>query len=92
MLLQRRGDSGQQYSSDSAIDEQRFGRAADGYAPHFGVENDALRFFRVGRFVDVDVAIAFEMREHRDARFDLDTSDQALAAARHDEIECAFEA
>ena len=44
-----------------------------------------------GRLVDVDVADAFEMREHRHARLRLHARDQALAAARHDDVDIAVE-
>ena len=41
--------------------------------------------------VDIDVADAFEMGEHRHARFLLHARDQALAAARHDHVDRAVE-
>ena len=41
--------------------------------------------------VDIDVVDAFEMREHRHARFRLDAGDQALAAARHDHVDAAVQ-
>ena len=40
----------------------------------------------------IDVADAFEMREHRHARFVLHALDQALAAARHDHVDGAAKA
>ena len=46
----------------------------------------------VGGLVDIDVADAFEMREHRHARLGLHARDQALAAARHDHVDRAVEA
>ena len=42
--------------------------------------------------VDVDVHDAFEMREDRDSRLGLDPGHEALAAARHDDVEVAVEA
>ena len=45
-----------------------------------------------GRAVDIDVADAFEMREDRHARFALHARDEALAAARHDDVEIAGKA
>ena len=42
--------------------------------------------------VDIDVADAFEMREHRHARLGLHARDQALAAARHDHVDAAVQA
>ena len=51
-----------------------------------------LRHVELGRLVDVDVADAFEMREHRHPRLRLHARDQALAAARHDDVDRAVEA
>ena len=51
-----------------AIDQQGLGRAADAGAAQLGVQHDALRHVERGRLVDIDVADAFEMREHRHAR------------------------
>ena len=76
---------------DRAVDQQRLGRAADAGAPHLGVEHDRLRHVELGRLVHVDVANAFEMREHRHARLRLHARDQALAAARHDDVDGAVE-
>ena len=50
-----------------------------------------LRHVEVGGLVDIDVADAFEMREHRHARLGLHARDQALAAARHDHVDGAVE-
>ena len=74
------------------VDQQRLGRAADAGAPHLGVDDDLLRHLEIGGAVDVDVAHAFEMREHRHARLRLHARDQALAAARHDHVDVAVEA
>ena len=52
----------------------------------------ALRHVEIGRCVDIDVADAFEMGEHRHARLALHARDQALAAARHDDVDGAVEA
>ena len=71
----------------AAIDQQRLGRAADAGAPHLGVEHDAHRHVEVGVAIDVGVADAFEVREHRHARLLLHARDQALAAARHDDVD-----
>ena len=75
-----------------AIDQQSFGRAADAGAAHLGVEHDRLGHVERGRLVDIDMADAFEMREHRHARFRLHAADQTLAAARHDDVDIAVEA
>ena len=47
---------------------------------------------RIGRLVDIDVADAFQMREHRQPRLRLHARHQALAAARHDHVDIAVEA
>ena len=53
---------------DGAVDQQRLGRAADAGAPHLGVDGDRHRHVEFGRAVDIEMADAFEMREHRHAR------------------------
>ena len=50
------------------------------------------RHGEIGAFMHIDVAHAFEMREHRYARFFLHAGDEALAAARHDYVDGATEA
>ena len=75
-----------------AVDQQRFGRPAHAGAPHFGVEHDLLGHVEVGGLVDIDVADAFQVGEHRQPRFRLHARDQALAAARHDDVDIAVEA
>ena len=76
----------------SAIDQQRLGRAAHAGAPHLGVEHDGLGHVEIGRLMHIDVADAFEMREHRHARFFLHARDEILAAARHDHVDGAAKA
>ena len=75
--------------SAGAIDQQGFGRAADAGPAHLGVQHDRLRHFEIGGTIDINVIDAFQMREHRHARLGFDTRDQALAAARHDHVDCA---
>ena len=75
-----------------AIDQQGFGRAADAGTAHLGVQHDRLRHVEIGGAIDIDVVDAFQMREHRHARFGLDARDQALAAARHDHVDAAVQA
>ena len=71
-----------------AVDQQRLGGAADAGAPHLGVERRSPSPCR-GRppRCDVDVADAFEVREHRHARLRLHARHEALAAARHDDVD-----
>ena len=73
------------------VDENGFGRAAHTGAPHLGVEHDRFRHGERCGLVDIDMADAFEMAEDRHAGFLLDAGDEALAAARHDEIDGALE-
>ena len=52
----------------------------------------AARHGEIGRSVDIDMADAFEMGEHRHPRLRLHARDQALAAARHDHVDGAAQA
>ncbi len=70
-----------------AVDEQRLGGAADAGAPHLGVERDGARHAHIGVAIDVHVAVAFQVADHRHARLALHALDQALAAARHDDVD-----
>ena len=67
-----------------AIDEQRLGGPAYARPAQLRVQ-DNLFAMRVRGAVDIDVARAFEMREHGYAGLLLDAGDEALAAARHDQ-------
>ncbi len=51
-----------------------------------GVEADVERLLDVGLAVDVDVADAIEVLDHRDRGFRHQARDQALAATRHDDV------
>ncbi len=76
----------------AAVDQQALGRAAHAGAPHLGVEHQRDRDVEIGAAIDVGVADAFEMREHRHAGLGLHAGDEALAAARHDHVDGAVEA
>ena len=89
---QRLYQRGQDIRRGRRIDEQRFRRPAHAGAAHLGVEHDAHRHVEIGVTVDVGVAEALEVREHRHARLLLHALDQALAATRHDDIDGAVEA
>ena len=52
-----------------------------------GVERDRLRHRQVGGPVDVDVAVAREMLEHRHPRLGADAADELLAPARDDDVD-----
>ena len=70
-----------------AVDQQRLGRAADAGAPQLRVQHDRARHLEVGVAVDVDVADALEVADHRHPRLGLHARDEALAAARHDHVD-----
>ena len=78
--------------SAGAVDQQRLGRAANAGAAHLGIGDDGLGHVEISRFVDIDVADAFEMGEDRHAGFRLHTPDKALAAAGNDDVEIALQA
>ncbi len=71
------------------VNEKRFGSAANTGASELGVQHDRAGFLKVGGFVHIDVADAFEMREHRNARLLLHALDEAFSAARHDHVDGA---
>jgi hypothetical protein len=68
-------------------DEQRFGGVAGAVALRLGVLDDLQRLGRVGVVVDVDMAVAVEVLDHRHPRFGQQARDQPLAAARHDDVD-----
>ncbi len=74
-----------------AIDQQRLGGAAHAGAAHLGVDDERFCHRQVRAAIDVGVADAFQVREHRHARFVLHARDEALAAARHDHVDGAVE-
>ncbi len=70
-----------------AIDQHRLGRAAHAGSPHLGIDDQRLRHGGVGRTVDIAVVDAVQVGEHRHPRLFLHPRDQALAAARHDQVD-----
>ena len=86
---QRLTSGAQQPPGIRLIDKQGLGRAANARPPHLRIEHDCARHIEIGGLVHIDVADAFEMREHRHARLLLHALDEALAAARHDHIDGA---
>ncbi|MNY09994.1 hypothetical protein D3C86_1429450 [compost metagenome] len=76
----------------SGIHQQCLSRAANAGASHLGVDDDTFCHVEIGGFVDIDVADAFQMRKDRHAGFRLHPSHEALAAARHDDINSAVQA
>jgi hypothetical protein len=86
LFTQGSNDGGGMGFHDVAMDQQAFGGPAHAGAAHLGVDDDAHSHVEVSGLVDIDVADAFKMREHRHARFGLDAAHQRLAAARHDQV------
>ena len=74
------------------IDEQRLGGPADAGAAKLRIQGDVPCHAEIGAGMHVDMANAFEMGEDRHARLALHALDEALAAARHDDIDRAVEA
>ncbi len=68
-------------------DQQRLHGVAGAVALGLGVVGDAHRHLGVGAVVDVHVAHAVEVLDHRDARLARQALDQLLAAARHDDVD-----
>src|SRR5689334_4655662 len=68
------------------VDEERLHRIAGRVALRLRVVGDADRHVGVGARVDVDVAYAVQMLQHRHARLARDALDQRLAAARYDDV------
>jgi hypothetical protein len=74
------------------VDQHCFRRAADSGAPHLGIDGHGTRHGEVGTGIDIDVANAFEMREHRHPCFRLDPAHETPPAARNNDIDGAVEA
>ena len=77
----------QQALGGVAVDQQRLGGAADAGAAQLGVDRDRLRHGGVGGCVQVGVAVALEMGQHRDAALGHHPLDQRAPAARHDDVD-----
>jgi len=90
-LEQGADERGEMRRGAGLVDQQRLGRAADAGAAQFGVEQDLARHGEIGLRIDIDMAVAVEMGEDRHTRLALDAGDEALAAARHDDIDGAAE-
>ncbi|KAG1539762.1 hypothetical protein G6F50_014453 [Rhizopus delemar] len=87
MLDEGRGQCGQDGNGGHGVDQQGFHGAADAVAIGLGVEGNAVRLVRIGRGVDIDMAVAVQMLDEGHAGFLRQAGDQALAAARHDDVD-----
>ena len=81
------GDRRQQHGSDGTVDEQRFGGVAGAVALGLGVLDDFQRLVRIGFLFQINVAVAVQVLNHRHARLGEQAGDQALAAARDDDVD-----
>src|SRR5690606_4948750 len=91
-LLQRLDQRLEEAVGDPRVYEQRLGRAANAGPAHLGVDHHRLRHLEVGLAVDIDVVDALEMGKDRNPRLHLDAGDEALAAARDDDVDGPVEA
>ena len=87
LLREHGADPRQERRGDRGVDEQRLGGVARAVLLRLGVVDDRERHRQVGVGVDVDVAVAVEVLDHRHLRLARDPLDQALAAARDDEVD-----
>ena len=87
LVREHRADHRQEARGDGGVHEQRLGGVARAHLLRLGVVDDRERHRQVGGGVDVDVAVAVEVLEHRHLRLARDALDQALAAARDDEVD-----
>jgi hypothetical protein len=81
------GERNQHVARDAGVHEQRLHRVARRVALRLRVVGDRDRHRGVRGGVDVDVAHAVEVLDDRDLRLARDALDQALAAARHDDVD-----
>jgi len=69
------GDGGRQAFGRRPIDQQGLGRAADGDAPHLGVQHHGAGDLQIGPRMQIGVVQPFQVAEHRRLRLGLDTGD-----------------
>ena len=86
-FLHARGEQREKTASDGLVDQNGFHGIAGGGIVGLGVVDDVDGHVEVRGGVDVDVADAFGMAEHGDARIGLDVADQVVTAARNDQID-----
>ena len=87
MLLKLSPERGQQILCDAVVHQQGFHRAADAVTVCFRVEGDACRHVQVGIRVDIHVAVAVKVFDHRHARLGGEAVDQTLASTRDDDVD-----
>ena len=84
---QRVENAGEDSGDRVAVHQDGLRGAADPRAPHLRVQGDRGRHLRIRRAVDIDVAYAVEMLDHRHAAFFGDARHQRLAAPRHHHVD-----
>ena len=87
LLREHRADRRQELRRHRRMHEQRLGGIAGAQLLRLGVVDDRQRHRQVGGGVDVDMAVAVEVLQHRHLGLAGDALDQALAAARDDEVD-----
>ena len=87
LLCEHRADRRQEPGRHVGMHEQRLGSVARAQLLRLGVVDDGQRHRQIGRRVDIDVAVAVEVLQHRYPGLARDALDQPLAAARNDEVD-----
>ena len=80
-------DVGKKPFGHVAVHEQRFGRVADAHPLALRIDRDRLRHGQVCRPIDVDVAVAREVLEHRHPCLGTDATDQRLPSAGNHDVD-----
>ena len=80
-------DLRQRCGGDTTRHQQRLGGVAGAVALGLGVLDDLQRLGQVGAVIDVHMAVAVQVLDHRHPRLAGDALDQTLAAARHNHID-----
>ena len=91
-IEKRLHDWGEMARRDRPVDEQRLGGPAHAGTAKFRIQGDLAGHAEIGAGMHVDVTYPFEMGEDRHAGLFLHPFDEALAAARHDDVDRAVEA
>src|SRR5690606_14886540 len=76
----------QELGGRGGMHQQRFGGVAGAVFLRLGVVGDDQRLLDIDFGIDIGVAVAVEMLDHRHLGFGADALDQTLAAARDDDV------
>ena len=80
-------DDGEKFFGHGLINEEGFHRVANGRPLTLGVDHDFLGHLQVGLGLDIDMADTFVVFEDRNFRALGDGANEALATARHAEVD-----